>query len=516
MSFKIVTLQQRPPVLSRNVVLDTSRNTAILIRQSKRGSDALHYEGRLLQESLIPFVQEARQEDDLDHIHIFDEGAGVSGTKGIDKRNKLKDLHVEIAGNLIGDVVLARPDRLFRDKHFDKVSTFTQLAEQMRIKIIIPQPLGAIVYDFTKYEDLKEFQRAMQEAYAYLVNQIGYMNRARNAKMGRGLYGGGPIPLPFVLVRDIPKDNQVQVIYDPWVEASLDLFKKFKDFNFAAGRIARYVEEKPYLFKFMPEEHLLEYQPVTSMTRTPGGYTFTTIKGIRGYLSNLALAGFAHGGRDESGQRILVQGVFDPVIPIDLLEPCYAAVTGHYLDGTPFSKPQESRQFRRAGSETDAILHGLLTSDDGSISTLGRFMEDCPVYACFKGGYFGQKTRVGLNRSLAAWILAVRPVDDIVLSRLIAIAEHDPKLSEKVKAYFAQTSQDAESILTVLDSHIRNTKKALKRVNLTIVALLKELAEEDNEDAETEDGEETITAGLDPNLPIIVFAHERGSQWSPF
>ncbi len=287
------------------------------------------------------------------------------------------------------------------------------------------------------------------------------------------------------------------------MEASLDLFKKFKDFNFAAGRIARYVEEKPYLFKFMPEEHLLEYQPVTSMTRTPGGYTFTTIKGIRGYLSNLALAGFAHGGRDESGQRILVQGVFDPVIPIDLLEPCYAAVTGHYLDGTPFSKPQESRQFRRVGSETDAILHGLLTSDDGSISNLGRFMEDCPVYACFKGGYFGQKTRVGLNRSLAAWILAVRPVDDIVLSRLIAIAEHDPKLSEKVKAYFAQTSQDAESILTVLDSHIRNTKKALKRVNLTIVALLKELAEEDNEDAETEDGEETITAGLDPNLPIM-------------
>src|ERR1700730_3530456 len=160
MSFKIVTLQQRQTVLSRNVVLDKSRNTAILIRQSKRGSDALHYEGRLLQESLIPFVQEAREEDDLEHIHIFDEGAGVSGTKGVDKRNKLKDLHVEIAGNLIGDVVLARPDRLFRDKHFDKVSTFTQLAEQMRIKVIVPTDRGVIVYDFTKYEDLKEFQRA--------------------------------------------------------------------------------------------------------------------------------------------------------------------------------------------------------------------------------------------------------------------------------------------------------------------------------------------------------------------
>ena len=48
-----------------------------------------------------------------------------------------------------------------------------------------------------------EFQRAMQEAYAYIVNQIGYMNRARDSKMARGLYGGGCIPLPYVLDRDI-------------------------------------------------------------------------------------------------------------------------------------------------------------------------------------------------------------------------------------------------------------------------------------------------------------------------
>src|SRR5260370_38203914 len=113
MSFKIETLQERPPVFYRNVQLDRSRNTAILIRQSKRGSDAEHYEGRLLQESLIPFVQMAREEDDLDHVHIFDEGAGVSGTKGVDKRKKLRELHEEIAGNLKGDVGLAGPTRWF-------------------------------------------------------------------------------------------------------------------------------------------------------------------------------------------------------------------------------------------------------------------------------------------------------------------------------------------------------------------------------------------------------------------
>lgn len=500
MNFKIVTLQQKQPVFYRNAQLDRSRNTAILIRQSKRGSDAEHYEGRLLQESLIPFVQMAREEDDLEHIHIFDEGAGVSGTKGVDKRNKLKDLHVEIAGNLIGDVVLARPDRLFRDKHFDKVSTFTQLAEQMKIKVIVPTDKGVIVYDFTKYEDLKEFQRAMQEAYAYIVNQIGYMNRARDSKMARGLYGGGCIPLPYVLDRDIAKEIQVPELYDPWVEPALDLFKKFKEFNFESGRIARYVEEKRYIFPFMEPEDFAEYQPVTNMTRTKDGYTFANLKTILYYLSNLVLGGYAHGGKDENGTRLLIEGAFDAAIPIDLLESCYAAIKGHYLDGTPFIKPQAARQYRRQGIETDAILHGLLTSDDGTISTFAQLDDDYPIYACLKGGYLGQTTRAGLSRVLKAWTLPVRPIDQIILDRLIALAEQDPKIDEKVKAYFANASQEGESTLTVLDTAIYQTKKALRRVSKTIVALTKQLTAED-EELDEEDSEGALE--LDPNDPIM-------------
>src|SRR3989442_804773 len=138
MAFKIVTQDAKRSTFYSNVQLFTKRNTAILIRQSKRGSDAEHYEGRLLQESLRPFVMQARGEDDDSHIHIFDEGAGVSGRLGIDKRKKLKELHVEIEDDLIGDVVLARPDRLFRDKHFANVSAFTQLSEKMGIKVIVP------------------------------------------------------------------------------------------------------------------------------------------------------------------------------------------------------------------------------------------------------------------------------------------------------------------------------------------------------------------------------------------
>src|SRR5207302_2467664 len=109
---------------------------------SRRGSDKTHIEGRMLQESLIPFVKAAREEDTLEHIHIFDEGAGVSGTKGVDRRKKLRTMMEEMAGNIIGDIVLARPDRLFRDKHFSNVAAFTELAERMRVKVIVPTDRG--------------------------------------------------------------------------------------------------------------------------------------------------------------------------------------------------------------------------------------------------------------------------------------------------------------------------------------------------------------------------------------
>src|SRR6266516_781173 len=147
MTFKIVSGSEKRTTFCKKINLDTSRDTAILIRQSGKGANIKHYESRLLQESLIPFVREARGESDLCHIRIYDEGAGVSGKKGIDKRLILRQLHYDIAAGLIGDIVLAHADRLFRDKHFDKVSTFTLLAERMGIKVIVPASLGVIVYD---------------------------------------------------------------------------------------------------------------------------------------------------------------------------------------------------------------------------------------------------------------------------------------------------------------------------------------------------------------------------------
>ncbi len=134
--------------------IDLSRKSAVLIRQSMKNAGKDHYESRLLQENLIPIAIKVRGDRDDRNILLFDEGAGVSGTKGYDEREKLSALYLAIANDIVGSLFLARPDRLFRDKHFTNVSMFTELAERKKLKLIVP---GKRVYDFTKYADLQAF-----------------------------------------------------------------------------------------------------------------------------------------------------------------------------------------------------------------------------------------------------------------------------------------------------------------------------------------------------------------------
>src|SRR5437879_2739215 len=134
MTFKIITTHI--PTADYNLghfSIDLSRKTAVLIRQSMKKADKDHYESRMLQENLVPIAVRLREEPDDTNVLLFDEGAGVSGTKGYDQRPKLSALYLAIANDIIGSLLVARPDRLFRDKHFTNVSMFTDLAERKRL-----------------------------------------------------------------------------------------------------------------------------------------------------------------------------------------------------------------------------------------------------------------------------------------------------------------------------------------------------------------------------------------------
>lgn len=256
MPIKIIQTAVTPEYDLRGVAIDLGRKTGVLIRQSKKGADLESRESRLRQELLVPVAIALRGESDGSNVILYDEGSGVSGTKGYDERPQLSRLYMDIANGVIGSIVIARADRLFRDKHFRNVSMFTELAERQCLMLIVP---GRTVYDFTKTKDLQAFQREMQESYSYIATQVAYMQDTRRQKIQRGFYGGGNLPAPYVIERAAEKERQIPVIYRPWQPIAIDLFERFRDYDYILARVASYIEVQPYIFPYPSADDLQRY-----------------------------------------------------------------------------------------------------------------------------------------------------------------------------------------------------------------------------------------------------------------
>jgi hypothetical protein len=198
--------------------IDRKRTTGILVRQSKSGADTTMAESRETQLGLQEYA-ELLYGNEESHVELYDEGAGISGQKRIDQRAELDRLYRDMHKGMIGTIVLAREDRLFRNKHMDQVGVFTRLAEEKRIKVIVPPISSAAgdertrVYDFTVYRDLVSFQDKMREAYGYIEGHVKYMIQCKQNKADKGGYDGRLLP-PGLAVKG-KKQNQVIVIYEP-------------------------------------------------------------------------------------------------------------------------------------------------------------------------------------------------------------------------------------------------------------------------------------------------------------
>ena len=136
-------------------------------------------------------------------------------------------------------------------------------------------------------------------------------------------------------------------------------------------------------------------------------------------------------------------------MPLELFDPCFASLTGEHLDGTPFDR---KRQFKGgANANIDAILHNLLSSDEGVINVFANDDTDYPIYD------LRNYNKGGIGRTETLWSLPARPIDRIVIERLIALAEYDNGLVERVKEFFEEAHKEGKNSLIVLDTAIKNT-----------------------------------------------------------
>lgn len=449
---------------------DLSRKTAVLMRQSRKGADENNPESRLRQEGLVNIAVEIRTDHDPLMVIPCDEGSGVSGQKKIYERPKLLQLWEGIQNDTVGSVIVAREDRLFRDRFLTQVTQFAEECAKHSVLLIVA---GRRCYDFRVQDDFNAFIRKMQESYGYIDTHVRYMYEMKLQKLRRGEWVGGGLIAPYALDRlaiQVARDqrkllkeygsDEVEeaaitqafrpIIYAPWHPIAIELFQKFKLFDFSRSRLGRYIEEKKYVFPIPTPEHLQKYIIKNNMKLVPNmGYTFSDSSCLPKWISNLAHLGYASAGKDEEGNRIYIEGAFDAAIDRELFEECYEAITGYTLDGEPGCVPPNRSRFTRKHpqGQTQALLIKCFNSPDNSVSFTAR--TDTPG----KEYYIARAKRIVGEEAVALsfwdynslWTLPVHVFDRAVVARLTELAEHDKELAKRVEQYYTELTKGRAS-----------------------------------------------------------------------
>lgn len=431
--------------------IDKKRITAVLVRQSTTGADTANAESRETQLGLQDYGR-VLYGDEEPKVELFDEGAGVSGQKRIDQREELDRLYRNMSKGVIGALVMTREDRLFRNKHMDQVGVFTKLAEEKRIKVIIPPISSAStdektrVYDFTIYRDLIAFQDKMREAYGYIEGHVRHMHSCQQAKADKGGWDGRGLP-PGFAVRGKKQDQKI-VIYEPWAEEMRKLALRAQALDWDMGKLGREVNKKAFLFPEIPGEDRERYAFKLGMDLIPGvGYKPRKIKTIRDWFTNEMYIGWWQ--PDEDLPDVLIDH-HDPILDYALFAEGYARLTGYTLEGELVENHKGITRTRKdRETPPDALFHGRLLATPPTPDRRAFTSIDEANGILFYRGNSPYLEGMGYEKIFS---LSVVPFDIIPINRLKALIAKDEDIADKVRETLEQVyNQQGEDFVSIED-----------------------------------------------------------------
>src|SRR6266566_5378412 len=445
-AFKLRQAENRPNNYTGALPeIDRKRATAVLVRQSKTGADTAQAESRETQLGLQEYGKLLYGDDEPD-VRLYDEGAGVSGQKRIDQREELDRLYKDMNKGIVGNVVLSREDRLFRNKHMDQVGAFTRLAEEKRIKVIVPPISSAStdertrIYDFTIYRDLCAFQDKMREAYGYIEGHVKYMHLCQQNKADKGGYDGRALP-PGLAVKG-KKQDQAIVIYEPWAKEMRKLALRAQALSWDMGKLNREVARKVFLFPEIPEEDRERYIFRTNLRHIPGvGYKPRDPQLLKRWLTNEMYIGWWMPDADKPDTII---DHHDAILDYDLFAEGYARLKGYTLEGESVDIHRGVTRIRTTREvPPDALFHARLIATPPSPDRTAFTTVD---EAC----YVARSQRVSGLLTDKLFRIPVAHFDALAIARLRALERADRTMKERVRAtlekVYNQQSEDFVSI----------------------------------------------------------------------
>ncbi len=445
-AFKLRQAENRPSYdIGALPEIDKTRAVAVLVRQSKDGADTAQAESRETQLGLQDYGRLLYGDDEPD-VRLYDEGSGVSGQKRIDQREVLDRLYQDANKGIIGTIVLAREDRLFRNKHMDQVGVFTRLAEEKKIKLIVP-PISSVarydetmVYDFTDYDDLRAFQDKMREAYAYIEGPIKHANQCKQNKADKGGYDGRGLP-PGLVVKG-KKQNQMIVVYEPWAKEIRKLALRAQALDWDMGKLNKEVARMVFLFPEIPEEDRERYMFRTNLRHIPGvGYKPRGPQVIKRWLTNEMYIGWWMPDADKP-DTIVDHHV--AILDYALFAEGYARIKGYTLEGEMVENNRGVTRIRSTRDTVpDAVFHGRLLATPPSPDRTAFTTVD-------EGCYVARSQRACGILTDKLFRIPVAHFDMVVIERLKALERADHNLKDRVKTALEQVyDQQSEGFVSI-------------------------------------------------------------------
>ena len=465
-AFKLRQAENRPGNYTGALPeIDRKRATTVLVRQSKSGADTAQAESRETQLGLQEYGKQLYGDDEPD-VRLYDEKSGISGTKRIDQRAELDRLYQDMHKGLIGAILVTREDRLFRNKHMDQVGAFTKLAEEKKIKLIVP-PISSVarydetrVYDFTDYQDLRAFQEKMKEAYAYIEGPIKHANQCKQNKADKGGYDGRGLP-PGLAAKG-KKQNRIIVIYEPWAKKIRELAKRAQALDWDMGKLNKEVAKMVFLFPEIPDEDRERYIISTNMKHIPGvGYKPRGHITIKRWLTNEMYIGWWQPDEDKPDT---ITDHHDAILDYNLFAEGYARLKGYTLEGEITEINRGVTRIRATRERPpDALFHSRLIATPPSPDRTAFTSIDEEHYI----GRSLQKTGILTDKLFR---IPVTHFDNVVIERLKALENADNKIKDRVKTaleqVYDQQSEDFVSIHEQLDGIknqlVENAKKRMR------------------------------------------------------
>ena len=423
--------------------LDRSRDTAVLIRQSDHRAGEDHSFSRESQLQLVAYAQRLRGDATDEHVHVYDEGAGVSGQKRIDERVELSRLYSDIKRWLIGSVVIIHEDRLFRDEYHTNNTTFIQLLAEQDALLFVRTDNRR--YDCTKPSDRNALLEKMIASRNYLDDHVlGRMNGNQQAKALQGLFDGRMLPMGYVTQGK--KKQQVLMVYEPWAKVIRWLYERFQELG-SVYPLAREVEAMPYLFPDPSADDLLRYTFKIHMTKVPGGFKPATVDAIRYILTNPVYI-----GAWVYDDAMVRENNHPAIVDRELFLACYHKITGRNLQGEPLPGIERRRLHH---DSAQAVLKYILRDPSGPLHVMHA---KHPNYIRAERATEGQELLMRWTFSISTHV-----IDDVFLARVKELAINDQLLGEHIKASIAELEErHTESVISV-DEHLAHVRAEIEK-----------------------------------------------------